>query len=530
MRIGRRIGFVALVLGCVALQQSRLLSRSKSHYRSNPPLAALISDLPPAASQPAARRPAGKPNLLLIIADDQGADTLGLTGDPRHATPNLDALARQGVLFERAYCNAPLCTPSRQALITGKLPHSLGVTQLKSRLSDQVLTMGEWFSGHGYRTVAIGKMHFNGPSRHGFQERIDSGAWERDLKEHPPAQGDQRRPWRPFDDPPRVWMNAAGHSAGLPATSMQSAYFVDRAARIFNEQKDRPFAMVVGFYDPHCPYYFPREWRGRFLPEQFKVPTLSDFDRTNQPAVFAALTPADVRGVQASYFTALSFMDYQVGRLISALDQAGLASDTLVIFVGDNGYMLGQHGRFEKHCFYEPAVRIPLIFRWPGRLPAEARRTELVEMVDLFPTACRLLAIDPPPSTHGVDLVPVLDRTPGAHGRDFVFSEYLENEEAMVRSDRYKLIVGSGRRARQDGYQTARILPPTGPYERLFDLASDPEEIHDLSDDPALAKVKEALLEKMHERLVSTREGLEPFPTGLSPRAEIDWCLMPRDH
>ena len=127
----------------------------------------------------AGHRDPGEPNLLVIIADDHGGGTLGIEGDPRRATPNLDALARQGVLFERAYCNSPLCTPSRQSLITGKLPHSIGVTQLTTRLSDDALTIGEWLRNLDYRTLAIGKMHFNGPSAHGFTVRIDTPDWER---------------------------------------------------------------------------------------------------------------------------------------------------------------------------------------------------------------------------------------------------------------------------------------------------------------------------------------------------------------
>ncbi len=141
------------------------------------------------------------PNLLIVVADDHAGGTLGIEGDPRHATPNLDKLAEQGVLFERAFCNSPLCTPSRQSLITGRLPHAIGVTQLTTALSDDVLTAGEWLHDLDYQTVAIGKMHFNGPSRHGFSLRSDSPAWETELFAHPPYGGDKRRPWRPGQDP-----------------------------------------------------------------------------------------------------------------------------------------------------------------------------------------------------------------------------------------------------------------------------------------------------------------------------------------
>src|SRR5262249_16118857 len=146
----------------------------------------------------------------------------------------------------------------------------------------------------------------------------------------------------------------------------------------------------------------------------------------------------------------------------------------LVVYVGDNGYMLGQHGRIEKHCHYEPAVRVPMIVRWPGSVPGGRRTDELVELVDVLPTVLRLLRLPEPPGLHGMELGPLVLGQPGANGRDAVFSEYLDNEEAMIRTSRYKLIVGTGRRQRQDGYQTGR--PLTGPYQRLFDVANDPAE------------------------------------------------------
>src|SRR5262249_49079069 len=150
------------------------------------------------------------------------------------------------------------------------------------------------------------------------------------------------------------------------------------------------------------------------------------------------------------------------------LEASGLAENTIVVYVGDNGYMLGQHGRFEKHVLYEPAVRVPLVMRWPGRLPAGREVEEMVEMGDIFPTLMGLAGQPSPHGLQGTSLVGLVKGEAGAKGRDVVFSEYLENEEAMVRTERYKLIVGTGGRHRQDGYATANPLP--GPYERLYDL------------------------------------------------------------
>jgi choline-sulfatase len=471
--------------------------------------------------------PVSGPNVLILIADDHRGGTLGIDGDPHGVTPRLDRLAREGVRFDRAYCNAPVCTASRQSLITGRLPHALGVTQLASRLPDDAVTLGDWLGDFGYATAAYGKMHFNGPSRHGFAERLDVSDWQRHLKKHPPAGGYHPPRWRPFEDRASEWLNAACRSAGLPAGSMESAYFADRAIEYLKRRHDRPFALVVSLYDPHAPFKFPDDWRGRQRPLEFSAPTLSDADRKAQPRVFRSLKPADYRGIQAAYYTSLSFVDHEMGRVLDALETSGQAANTIVVYLGDNGYLLGEHGRFEKHCFYEPAVRVPLIVRWPGHLREDQQCRELVELVDLVPTLLDLLELPPPPDLHGTSLVPLLRGDPGASGREVVFGEYLENEEAMVRSGRYKLIVGTGKRRRQDGYSDGRPLP--GPFERLYDLEADPGETTDVQSRPDLAPIKDALRHRLYERLVTTREGIAPVPAGLSETEAIHWCLIPRD-
>ena len=470
------------------------------------------------------------PNILIIVGDDHGGGTLGIDGDPRRATPRLDDLARQGVRFDRAFCNAPLCTPSRQSFISGRLPHAVGVTQLNTPLPDRVITLGGWLSDLGYHTAAVGKMHFNDHENHGFEERLDSDDWRHYLERHRPKSGDHRRPFRPFTDPAAVWLNAACTPTGLPDESMESTYYAREAATFFKRQRDSraPFALVVGFYDPHSPFRFPDDWPRRFRPEDFPAPPpLTEFDRREQPAVFAKLTPEESRGIAAAYYSSLSFMDANVGRVLDALDRSGMADDTVVVYLGDNGYMRGAHGRFEKHCFYEQAIRVPLIVRWPKHLPADRRTSALVELVDLFPTLMDLAGLPNLPGAHGKSLAPLLRGDPQAAGRDAVFSEYLENEEAMVRNDRYKLIVGNGRVRRRDGYATGR--PPSGPYERLYDLKDDPDETTDVALRPELASIREALRRQLHERLVSTRDPESPVPPRLSEIEAIRWCLVPRD-
>ncbi|WP_435009172.1 sulfatase family protein [Tundrisphaera lichenicola] len=484
----------------------------------------------PRPPKPAEGSPRG-PNILILIGDDQAGGTLGIDGDPHRATPRLDALARQGVRFDRAYCSSPVCTASRQSFITGLLPHAVGVTRLTTPLPDDALTLGEWLGDLGYDTAAFGKMHFNGPAKHGFAERIDAPDWNRWLRDHMPPGGDRRRKWRPFVDPAAVWLNAAGRSYGLPASAMQSTYLVDRAAEFFVRHKDQsrsnPFLMVLGFSEPHSPFIFPDEWAGRFRPEDFPVPPVSEADRANQPKIFTDLSPREKQGIAAAHYTSLSFLDHQIGRALDALDASGLADDTIVVYFGDNGYLVGQHGRFEKHVLLEPGARVPLILRWPGHLPADRRVADLVELVDVLPTLLELAGQPSPPDLQGRSLKALAMGEPGAKGREFAFSEYLENEEAMVRSDRYKLIAGTGARRRLDGYETANPLP--GPYERLYDLEADPDEATDLRDRPELAPVVDRLRRELHDRLVSTRGGQTAVPPGLSEIEAIRWCLVPQD-
>lgn len=499
------------------------MSRRMAPPRWSARLLALALVLAATARGEAPPRP---PNLLLIVDDDHAAATLGVEGDRHGATPCLDALARQGTYFERAYCNAPLCTPSRQSFITGKLPHATGVTRLQTALPDSMRTLGHILGERGYRTAAIGKMHFNSISNHGFELRRDYADWLRHLDVHPPPAGDHRRPWRPMVGPAAGWLNARCEDAGIDAGSMDATYFVDRAVRFIRQDPARPFALVVSFYEPHAPFHFPTEYRGRFRPGEFPAPAVSERDRAERPAVFRDLSAADVEGIRAAYYTSVAFVDAQIGRLVRAMEDGATSGPTLVVFLSDNGYLLGQHGRFEKHCFYEDAVRVPLLFRLPGRIPARRTR-EMIELVDVLPTVLALLGQPIPPGLHGEDRSRLVLGTPGAVGRSVVFSEYPENEEAMARSDRYKLILGSGRRIRKDGYAEPGPLP--GPYEHLYDLVDDPGEERDLAGAPRLADVRDRLRRSMYERLRATWEGPEPFPTRLPQREAIEWGLTPRD-
>ena len=464
-----------------------------------------------------------RPNLLVLMADDHAAYTLGVDGDRMGATPRLDQLARQGTYFARTFCVAPLCTPSRQSFLTGKYPHAVGVTALDTPLDPRLLTMAAWLRSHGYATAAVGKMHFNNQDHHGFQQLVDTPAWQRHLRKHPPADLAHRVPWRPLQDPAAVWLNAGRHPSGLIESDEEATFLVDTACNYLHNHRDQPFFLTLSLHEPHAPFVYPREWHGRYHPAQFPVRAGTPDDLANQPAIFSTLTDDQKQGIQAAYYTSLAYADSQLGRVLDALEAEGLAENTLVVYWSDNGYMLGQHGRFEKHVMFEEAVRVPLIVRWPGKLPPGRRVDRLLETIDVFPTLMTLLGLPIPETVQGRDLSPLFRGEPEAPGRTDVFSEYLSNEEVMIRTERYKLVVCAGLHQRMDGYGTGR--PPAGPSVRLYDLLKDPGETTDLSRDPEQKERVQAMLRTLIERFRTTWPKNRRQPPAIDDDHELAFYL-----
>ena len=317
-----------------------------------------------------AATPAKRLNVLWICADDHAPYVLGAYGNRRAQTPNLDRLAAGGMRFDRAFCNSPVCTASRQSFITGRYPRTLGVTQLSTPLPAGDTTLADVLKQAGYDTAAFGKMHFNSGLKHGFEKRLDLADFSEALvargRTKIPADVRVQPPWHPFKDPARIWLNAAALPIASVDADTSATYFAQQADRFLNEPRDKPFFLFVSFYEPHSPFNFPIEDRGRFDPNQFDAPTVEQQDDWQIPAVFRSLTPPEKQGIAAAYYTSVAFLDRNVGRVLAALEKSGQADRTLVIYTGDHGYLLGQHGRFEKHCSYEEAIRAPLLIRCPG--------------------------------------------------------------------------------------------------------------------------------------------------------------------
>ena len=468
------------------------------------------------------------PNLLFLTPDDHAASALGVAGDRHARTPNLDRLAEQGVRFTQNCCQYPVCTPSRQSFFTGQMPHSAGVTQLETALSTDKPTLAKQFKASGYETAAFGKLHFNRegyPGMHGFDICQTDLVWYEDKEFEAGYPGiPTQTPWRPFVDPAERWLNADRRPYPATIDEMPNSKVADAAIDwLKSRDPDTPFAMWTGFNQPHSPFFFPVEYADAFSPDEFTLPAFPESDRDQIPLAFRGLTDEQRRGILAAYYTALSFLDYNAGRVLDALDACGLAENTLVVYLSDHGFVLGQHGRFEKHCLYDEALRVPLILRWPGVIrPGTVNR--MTESLDVPATILDLMGLDPLPVQHGTSLRPLLE-DPSGPGRETIFSENLENEEACVRTERWKLIYCSGKRARLDGMQLEDPTP--GRYLRLFDLAADPEEFTDVSGDHP--GVVAELLDAMVTRIRDTHPDRGHEPTRLAVVDALDFYLAPRD-
>jgi arylsulfatase A-like enzyme len=467
-------------------------------------------------------RPTPRPNLLFLIADDHAGYVLGADGNRQAVTPNLDRLAGEGTRYANHFCNSPVCTPSRQSLLTGLLPHAAGVTRLTTPLSDQSATLAKSLKRAGYRTAVFGKMHFNQPGRaglHGFDtcltEREINQGWQREVKPKPIETSIAvKPPWKPFQDPARIWLNADNHPFPRVDGEMRSDYCVRQATDWLTANSSQPWALWVSLQEPHSPFDFPIEDRGAFSRGTFTPPRLGPEDAPQIPLIFRDLTDEDKQGIIAAYYTSTRFLDRNMGKVLQRLDELKLSENTLVVYTADHGYCLGHHGRFEKHCGYDPALRVPLMLRWPGRVGRETI-THQTEHVDLTHTIASLLGVDPP-GGHGQPL---------SEGRRVVFSEYLENEEVFARTDRWKYIYCSGQRERGDGYKTGDPTP--GRYHRLYDLRTDPGEFTNVADKhpEVVAEMQAALLDRFRQ----THPEAEKEPGLAGKEAALDFYLRPRD-
>ncbi len=485
------------------------------------------------AAAPVARTQGRKPNFLFILADDHAGYVLGAAGNKLARTPNLDRLAREGTHFQSHFCNSPVCTPSRQSFFTGQMPAMAGVTVLQTPLSNEKPTLAKQFRHAGYQTAVMGKMHFNQPSRpglHGFDHVMCEDAVQREwMKERPSRAVDAatrvKPQWRPFRDPASIWLNSEKLPFSRYDHDMKGTFLARQACSYLEDNKDKQFAMWVSFQEPHSPFDFPVEFAKHFDPAKFLVPKIGPEDAWQIPIIFRDLSPEQRQGIIAAYYTSAAFLDRNVGTVLDKLKSLGLDQNTMVVYMADHGYSLGQHGRFEKHCGYDPAMHVPLIMRMPGKIREGHRVTEMTEHIDVAPTITGMMGLDAMPIQHGQTLRPYLEGKKHGSPRDHVVSQYFENEECFVRTDRWKYIFCTGARKRTDGYLIDNPTP--GRYQRLYDRKSDPGEFTDV------AAKNAAAVKQMQDFLLARYRKTHPDagsePGNLSREDALAWYVRPRD-
>jgi choline-sulfatase len=420
------------------------------------------------------------PNILIVMADQMAPAFLPIYSHKLVRAPNMEALARDGVVFDSAYCASPLCAPSRASFMSGLLPSRTGVYDNAAEFAADIPTFAHGLRARGYRTILSGKMHFCGPDQlHGFEERLTTDIYPADFNWTP----DWDRP----DHRPSWYHNMSSvRDAGVAVRSNQldfddeAAFMAERAIFDFARSKDRrPFLLAASFSHPHDPFAVPQRYWDLYRDEDIDMPAPGDALDPHSRRLrhvcamdAEAATAAQVRAARRAYYGAIAYVDDLIGRLMAALRSAGLAEDTIVVLTSDHGEMLGERGLWYKMSFFEGACRVPLIIASPGRF--EPRRVaSSVSLVDLMPTLVELSGGTVPSLGIPLDGRSLALHLRGAGGHDEAIGEYLAEGAiapiAMIRRGPYKF-----------------IHSPADP-DQLFDLSHDPGERVNLADDPACA-------------------------------------------
>lgn len=485
-----------------------------------------------AACQPAPPATELQPlqNILFIVGDDHSTNVLGCYGNEIVRTPNLDRLAGQGVRFANAFANAPMCSASRQSFLTGRYPHATGVTLLRTAFPDENRTLAEHLKPLGYQTAAIGKMHFNNGLSHGFDTLVDRKTHRQWLKTHPPREVPDsiavRPQWKPFRDHARTWLNAEARPGSYYDADDNGTFYANSAMRFLEDHQADPFCMWLSFHEPHSPFNFPIEFHGKYNPADMPLPSGSPEDDQWIPEEFKDLTEAERRGIVSAYYTSVEYMDKNVGLVLDKLEALGLAENTLVVYIGDHGYLLNDHKRFEKHMMWEPATRAPLIIRAGKQFESGKVIESLAEFVDIAPTLLDILGHGPLPDAQGKSLKPVLAGETDQH-KDRIFSEFLADNKAMVRTAEWKYIFTTGQRDLGQGYATGN--PPPGITHRLYDLRADADETTNVFENPENAAIIAELQASMLNWFRETHPKAVEVSTELSVEQQLVAFCEPPD-
>ena len=441
-----------------------------------------------------------RPNVLLLMSDDLAA-TLGCYGHPVAKTPHLDALAQRGMRFDRAYCQFPHCNPSRASMMSGLRPHTTRITENGGNLYQNVpgvATLPHFFRQQGHATARFGKIfHLGVPT--GQESMDDPQAWDyglpfRDERPYPPSR------------PTEVKVNAGKKQGGLtwqetlgPDTNMVDGEFAEKAVA-WLEQRDpaKPFFLAVGFHRPHLPLVAPARYFDLYPMEAIQLPEAPADDETDiplparngaVPGYAVSASPDQRRAAIRAYLACVSYMDAQAGVVLAALKRLGLDENTIVVFSGDHGWHLGEHGLWHKRSLFEESARVPFIIAAPGMKGMGRSTASLAELLDVYPTLCDLAGLPPPSVLQGKSLRPVLE-DPAATVHTAVFTQARRGPKAE----------NWGRSVRTARWRCTEWDEGKNGIE-LYDHDADPHEYRNVAEDPQHAAVLKELRALLAQKL-----------------------------
>ncbi|MBY6120341.1 choline-sulfatase [Mameliella alba] len=478
-----------------------------------------------------------RPNILLFMVDQLTSFVLNAYGGTACKTPNIDALAARGTVFENAYCPYPLCAPSRFGMMAGRLPSRVGAFDNGAEFTASTPTFAHYLRRAGYYTCISGKMHFVGPDQfHGFEERLTTEIYPADMSWTPePRFADVA------EDDERAYEFGVStidtvRDAGPVARSMQIDYDEDVIHHAVRElyarargEDDRPFMMTVSLTHPHDPYVITPEFWDLYDEAEIEPPRVPDIavedrDPHSRSLYYhygqdrCTLTEQDYIRARRGYYGMISYVDALFGRLMTALDDSGFADNTVVLFASDHGDMIGERGMWFKKTLFEPAIRVPLIVahseHGPSRVSAPA------SLVDIFPTLLDIAGISEQIATP-LDGRSLLSAVRGEDASGPVFVEHIDGGTAAprvcVRDGDMKLVI-------------SRAYPP-----QLYDLASDPLEQTNLAgqghpEEVRLAELAEAIwpLDSLPDTVTASQRARKIVDSALATGRSETWDFTPR--
>lgn len=426
-----------------------------------------------------------RPNILFLMSDQHRWDFMGCTGHPLVRTPNMDRLAADGALFDTAYSHWPVCVPSRMSMITGRYAHSHGAIGNAYALPQDQQTIGGYLKTFGYRTAAIGKMHFvDDDQRHGFDYRVEKA----DYGEETDAESRNSK-----------ILARSGQPWGISTQSEEETYehyIAEKTIEWMEKNADKPFCLWCSFSAPHPPFVSPEDfyklYEGKVkLPPQPPVP--NPFLKKSAQE-WADLTDEEAPVVMTAYLANITLVDMNIGRVLKALEKLGLADNTIVSYTSDHGDMQWQQRRFGKMTMFDGATRIPLILRYAPRVPKGMVRHEVVEQVDMYPTFCDLLGVPTPSTVQGRSLMPLVE----GKAADWPNTAFIEmGNSVIVRASQYK--------CRFEGNEAIE----------LYDLQKDPQEWDNLvgkpGSDKIVAKIQQLLGDWWKRTQPDLRAQVKPY-------------------